>query len=575
MYERNYKLLRSKFKEFFLPTLLTSMAGNICLFADGLIVSFLIGADSLSAIQIITPLVTFINLVYWMIGLGGSVLCSVSKAEFNEERCNGYFTVSIISLLVIGILFTIICLIFTPDIIRLLCSTKPELYSIVAQYYNVIIFEMPFLCYLMSLSYFIRVDGFPKLAFNAILIANVINIIFDVIFMGAFNMGLAGAALASVIGYCMGSIIISYYLFKPQRTLKFIRLKVKLFFNYLKNISTSGFSSASTQLYETIKIFIINALVGYYFGKAGIVAYGICLNSLFILFIFLIGTSQTMSPFVSVYFKEEDYSGVDYIVKRSFKIILASSLILSLLFAIWPQSLLMLFSVKNPADIPVVLDAVRIFSISYVGIGIVFFYTFYTQALEKNKISTLISLLEGLIIPVIAAFVFSQILGGVGIWISVVITEIITIVFIYAYSKYINRKTNGEFSGFFINKHNDEGNIFEYTIEGDVSQAVDLSRNVQDYLAGNKSATLVSLAIEEMLVNIININENIDVIDVIVRNNDKDILISIKDTGVDFNPVVENDNLKFDNISVLNKIADKIDYSRVLGLNSTVITIKN
>ena len=235
----------------------------------------------------------------------------------------------------------------------------------------------------------------------------------------------------------------------------------------------------------------------------------------------------------------------------------------------------MLFSVKNPADIPVVLDAVRIFSISYVGTGIVFFYTFYSQALEKNKISTLISLLEGLIIPVIAALVFSQIWGGVGIWISVVITEIITIAFIFAYSKYINRKTDGEYSGFFINKHNDEENVFEYTIEGDVSQAVDLSSNVQDYLAGNKSATLVSLAIEEMLVNIININESVDAIDVIVRNNDNYILISIKDTGVDFNPVVENDNLKFDNISVLNKIADKIDYSRVLGLNSTVITIKN
>ena len=94
MYERNYDLLRSKFKEFFFPTLLTSMAGNICLFADGLLVSFLIGADNLSAIQIITPIITFINLVYWMIGLGGSVLCSVSKAEFDEERSNSYFTVS-------------------------------------------------------------------------------------------------------------------------------------------------------------------------------------------------------------------------------------------------------------------------------------------------------------------------------------------------------------------------------------------------------------------------------------------------------------------------------------------------
>ena len=108
-----------------------------------------------------------------------------------------------------------------------------------------------------------------------------------------------------------------------------------------------------------------------------------------------------------------------------------------------------------------------------------------------------------------------------------------------------------------------------------IHEATDLARDVEEHLSGNKSATLVSLAIEEMLVNIINTNESVDAIDVIVRNNDENILISIKDTGIDFNPVVENDDLKFDNISVLNKIADKIDYSRVLGLNSTVITIKN
>ena len=150
-----------------------------------------------------------------------------------------------------------------------------------------------------------------------------------------------------------------------------------------------------------------------------------------------------------------------------------------------------------------------------------------------------------------------------------------TILFIFFYSKYINKKTNGEYTGFFINKHNDDEKVFEYTISGDVEEAVNLSRGVQDYLKGNKSETLVSLAIEEMLVNIINNNENVDTIDVIVRNDEDNILISIKDTGVEFNPVIEKESLEFDNISVLNKIADKIDYSRVLGLNSTVITIKN
>ena len=387
-------------------------------------------------------------------------------------------------------------------------------------------------------------------------------------------MGLGGAALATTTGYIVGSIFISYYLFKDERTLHFIRLKVKTIFKYLKEIIKSGFSPSSTQLYLTLKLFIINALIGIYIGKSGLIALGICYNSLFILYIFLIGTSQTMSPIVSIYFKEEDYSGVNYIVKRSLKIVLTSSLILSVLFIIYPQSLLMLYSVNNPSDIPVVLNAVRIFAISYVGTAITFLYTFYAQAIQQNTISTIIPLLEGLILPVGSALILSPIFKGNGIWISFTIVEILTIVFLFAYSKYINKKTNKEYTGFFINKHSDD-NVFEHTIDGNIKDAVNLAKDVGNYLNDFKSSSIVSLAIEEALVNIININEEkINFIDVIIRKNESNILISLKDYGIDFNPVVENKNLKFDNISVLNKIADKVDYSRVLGLNSTVITIK-
>ena len=290
---------------------------------------------------------------------------------------------------------------------------------------------------------------------------------------------------------------------------------------------------------------------------------------------FLIGASQTMSSLVSVYFKEEDYSSVSYIVKKSLRFALISSLVFSLIIIVCPNVMLMLYSVKDPSFVPTVLNALRIFAISFVGIAITFLFTFYSQAIQKNSVSSIVSLLEGLIFPCGSAVILLLILGENGIWISFTVAEAATILFIFAYSKYLNRKTDGEYTGFFINKHNDDKKVFEYTINGNVKEAVDLAHQVQDYLSGNKSAALVGLAIEEMLVNIININENVDVIDVIVRNNDDNILISIKDMGIDFNPVVENDDLKFDNISVLNKIADKIDYSRVLGLNSTVITIKN
>ena len=575
MYERNYELLRSKFAEFFLPTLFTSMAGNICLFVDGLIVSFLLGAANLSAIQIVAPIITFVNLIYWMIGLGGSVLCSVAKAEFDDEKSNSYFSVAIISLLTIGIVIAIVGLIFSGSIAQFLCASQPELIPDVTSYFRSLVIGMPFLCYMMSLSYFIRADGIPTLPFRAILLANIINICFDFIYIQFFNLGIGGAALATSTGYLTGSIFISYYFFKSERTLQFIKLKLSSFLSFLKGIVTSGFSSASTQLYLTLKLLIINSLIGIYVGNAGLVAFGICYNSLFILYIFLIGTAQTMSPIVSVYYKEEDYSDVNYIIRRSLKIVFVSSLALAVLFIICPQSLLMLYSVKDPAYVPVVLNAVRIFAISYVGTAITFLYTFYSQAIQKNQLSTIISLLEGLIFPIGFATVLSFVFGGNGIWISFALAELFTILFIFAYSRYLNRKTNGEFSGFFINKHNDDTKVCEYTIHGNIEEAVELSQEVQNYLEGNKSAMVVSMAIEEMIVNIININDEVDTIDVIVRNNDDNITISIKDTGIDFNPVTENDNLEFDNISVLNRIADKIDYSRVLGLNSTVITIKN
>ena len=573
MYERNYELLKSKFSEFFLPTLFTSMAGNICLFVDGLIVSFLLGAGNLSAIQLVAPVITFVNLIYWMIGLGGSVLCSVAKAEFDEEKSNSYFSVAIISLIVIGILIAVFGCIFSQPIAEFLCASQPALIPDVTQFFVSVIIGMPFLCYMMSLSYFIRADGIPTLPFRAILLANIINILFDFIYIKFFNLGIGGAALATTTGYFMGSVFISYYFFKPERTLQFMKLKAGKFFGFLKRIVASGFSSSSTQLYLTLKLFIINILLGVYLGQAGLVAFSICYNSLFILYIFLIGTAQTMSPIVSVYFKEEDFSGVDYIIKKSLKIVLASSLALSVLFIVYPQSLLMLYSVKNPEHVPVVLNALRIFAISYAGTAITFLYTFYSQAIQKNKLSTLISLLEGFVLPIGLAFILSFAIGGNGIWISFALAELGTILFIYAYSRYINKKTDGEYTGFFINKHNDD-TVFEYTINSSIEEAVKLSSQVQDYIKDTKTGTVVSLAIEEMLVNIINTNNNDnDTIDVIVRDNSDNILISIKDTGIDFNPVIENENLEFDNISVLNKIADKIDYSRVLGLNSTVIII--
>lgn len=577
MYKRRYDLLSSKFNEFFLPTLMTSMAGNICLFIDSIIVSFLIGAVNLSAIQVASPLITFVNLIYWMVGLGGSVLCSIAKSEFDEEKSNSIFSVSIMSLIVLGVLVLILGLLTKGTLIPML-TTSPQIIPLVDSFFTVLLFGMPFLCYLMSLSYFVRADGLPNLAFKSILISNIVNIIMDFVYIKVFGFGIGGAALATATGYAVGSIYVSTYFFKSERTLKFYKLskiKMRKALNYFKDIAVSGFSSASTQLFFTVQLIIYNAVIGIVLGKYGLTAYSVCRSCSFIIYIFLIGASQTMSPIVSVYYQEEDYNGVEYVVKRALKIALASSIALILIFTLVPQTVLTLYNIHDPAVIPVVVNALRIFMISFVGVAVTFLFTFYTQAIKRNKLSLSTSIIEGFIAPIGLLFILNAAIGSNGIWLSFVGAEVITILYIFVYSKYLNKKTNGEFSGFFINKHNDDTKVFEHTISGDVKEAVNLSREVQEYLSGNKSATLVSLAIEEMLVNIVNTNDKLETIDVLIKIQSEHVLVSIKDQGVEFNPTIARKGCGYDNISLLNDIADKIDYTRVLGLNSTVITIKN
>ena len=309
-------------------------------------------------------------------------------------------------------------------------------------------------------------------------------------------------------------------------------------------------------------------------GQVGLAAFNMCYNVLFLVGIFVFGTAQSLLPIIAVYFQEGDYTGVNYVSKRSLKLVVAFGIFFTALFVIFPQSILYLFSVKNPADIPIVMNAIRIFSLCILGYSINFLYIFYAQSVQYTKLANIVTLLEGLILPILFAYLFCYLWGAEAFWISVVAAEFGTVLFIYIYSKYMTKKSNGEYSGFFLGKHEEEGRILEYTLEGNIDDAVNLSRNVQEFITDSRLSILVSLAIEEMIVYIINLNkEKLDWIDVIVRDNENSMLISIKHSGLGFNPE-NNEEVKSDNIDMLKGISEKIDYSQILGLNNTVITIK-
>ncbi|WP_407393907.1 MATE family efflux transporter [Methanobrevibacter sp.] len=571
-YERNFNLLNRKFRELFFPTLMASIAGNFAILVDAFFISMFLGSTFLSVVQSIEPLVAFINAVYWLIGLGESILCKMARADFDNEKGNAYFTISIIATIIVGLIITLSAIIFQDSYVQLLCNST-QLKPFVGQYFFFYALGIVFECYMVCLAYFIKTDGFINMQFRAFLLCNVVNIVFDVILMKFFNMGISGAAIATTIGHIVSAIYITIYLVKSDRTLRFIKIKTSKIIGYLADICKAGFSGSSIPLYTTIRLILLNALIAGILGEMGLSAYNMCYNALYLVDIFILGAVQSILPISAVYYKEEDFNGVDYVTKRSLKIVVAFALFFSALFILFPQVVLFLFNVNNPSDIPVIMNIIRIFSISFIAFAVNSLYMFYAESVQYNKLANMITLLQGLIFPVLFAYLLTALWGADGFWISLVVSEFATVLFIFIYSKIIAHRSNGEYSGFFLNRRHKGILVFEYTITGNIDDAVNLSENIQKLFNDKRISLLVRMAIEDMVVQIININDEIvDLIDVIIKDNDDYILISIKYSGICID-ITEDENME-SNIAILRNISEKIDYSQILGLNNIIITIK-
>ena len=209
----------------FFPTLMVSIAGNFAVLVDAFFISMFMGSMYLSVVQSIEPFVSFINVLYWLVVLGGSIICTMAKAEFDEKKGNAYFTISIIGVTIIGLIITITAIIFQGQYIQLLCHSE-QLKPLVIQYFYFYALGIAFNCYMTSLAYFIKTDGFIKMQFRAFLICNGVNIIMDVVLMKFLNLGISGAAMATTIGIIIAAIYITSYFFKSDRRLKFIKIRL-------------------------------------------------------------------------------------------------------------------------------------------------------------------------------------------------------------------------------------------------------------------------------------------------------------------------------------------------------------
>lgn len=579
--KRNAVTVNRKYTEYFFPTVLTAMATNIAMIVDAIIAGNMLGRDALAAINLLSPITQLYFSLTILFGLGASTVISIAKGKRDEKQANNVFTVTFITLLVISAILIAVQLPLV-DFICSLLTKDMKLHTLLYQYYIPFIIGTPLNLLLLCSIYFIRTDARPKFASNIIIIANVVNLVMDFVYMGVFNMGIMGSSIATVTGYAVGFIVMSTHFFSKKSTLHFdfsILKNLGSFFKIFAHICAVGVPGALGTMLITVKMLFLNTIIQNTGGSEGMVSYSVCSSSQIFMSMFITGASQTMIPIIGVCLGEKDYDGVRYAFRRAAKVLAISSIVITLFIWAAPELIIRFFGITAESDIANTIPALRINSLSFIGLAFSFLFLYYYMAIQKKAFSTAISVVNGIVILIPSALILSGLFGIIGVWISLVVAQVGTLIVIFFMALAARKKSKGKYKDFYLIEESDEHEILSLSFKGTKENAAGVSLYLTSFLTTHNieknQANKIAVAVEEMAADLaerMNQKKKAD-IDIRLLVDKDETVISIRDNGAAFDPTHTANDEELSSIKVIKAISKKVEYSRVLGFNRTIITI--
>lgn len=562
------------------PTILSSVAILLSAFVDGIFASAFCGNDAFAAVNLSEPAVLFMQAVFFLFGIGGAVRISVAKGRREHEKANTLFSLAVVFGVISSVVVGILGVLFIDPIVSVMCNNA-ELTQMVKDYTLVTFLGAPLMIFVPMMTYIIRTDGMPKLSANILLFANLLNLCMDVVYMKFLNMGTRGAALATVTGYALGLGLVIVYFRSRKRTLKFHIPKGEEW-KETGNLCTGGIASVFNTILLFVKSILLNRIVLATGGAAAMAVFSVCNFTVTFASMFIGGGSDTMTPLLGMLYGERDQKGMDYVFRRTMLVVLVSCLAMVAVMLIVPQAVLGLFDITSASKLAMGIPAIRIFSFSLLGVGILYTLMNYYQTISHKGMSVLITVLRGLAVTVPSAYFFSSVLGVTGIWISIPVAEFLTLLIIVAVSLITAAKSGGKFKGVLLKETVPEGEaVFDLTLAAGKEEAGNVAEMAEAFCLENgateKQASFAGVLSEEMIENVRLYNEKEEKrpqIDLVLRIMPEEMLILVRDDGKTLSSAEpEEGSEEFSNLKMIHSIAKKVDYSRTLGLNSTVVTL--
>ncbi|WP_195990106.1 MATE family efflux transporter [Clostridium sp. D53t1_180928_C8] len=416
--------VRKLYFKYFFPTMCAALSTSVYILFDTIFIGQGVGSKGLTALNISLPIYSVYFGTGLLIGIGGSTLMSIEKGRGRLDKANKIFTLSFILGLILAIIYCIIGFVFLEEIALILGATK-EIMPFVKEYMVVVVIgTIPFVMGSV-MAPFIRADKAPKKAMFAVIFSGFLNIILDYIFVFPLNMGMRGAAIATVFSYTISCLILLTHLLSKNNTLRFKKDFYKL--SYITRIFKCGLPSLFIEVSLGFIIFIFNIQILKIIGDDGVTAYSIISNTGIIAVALFNGISQTIQPLISINMGANLKERADKLRNLGLSTALVIGVAFFILCIVFPESIVRIFVKPTDTVLAIAINSIRIYSTAFIIMGINMVSGAYFQSIELAKESFIIAFCRGLLFVSICVFILPLFLGINGVWLSVPIGELLTL----------------------------------------------------------------------------------------------------------------------------------------------------
>ena len=574
-------LIAKALHQFMWASILASVASQIAITTDAIVVSQFIGPEAISAVNLTMPVVIFFNFLMMLFGMGGSVLVARSLGERDAQTTNKIFSSTLIGLIIVGVFFSALLLIFSPQVASFITNDTPVVYTLSLRYLRIMLLGTTISILFMTVTNFIKTDGNPQLVMKAVLVSSVVNLILDILFIAVLKTGIEGSAWASIIGSVTALLLCSRH-FRSANNSYHWQLEFKQCHQYILKGVMMGFPMGINTLLLGISIYAINNIILSNLGTDGIFAWAICFQLFIILQMVLSGIATSIYSIGGLLIGEKDIVGLRLLTNKVMKYICLSLLVLTLFVLITPESIGWLFASKNIQSEDMFHNALRIYALLLIPYAIAVVYRILYQILGYWLLSVVMSIVQmgGMILFVgLLAWIRPE-----WLWWGFPVSGLVLLA-VYWVATCVIHHRNPDAQVMTLLPQAADAQSLNFSVKyqnEDVQQALE---NISTFLESCDidfgTSYQVNLCCEELMYNIVTyaVNKDADkhLFDVHIVCHKETVSVLIKDDGKPFNPILKTVSFNEDGdglgLALVNTMAD-MKYKFMYNQNVVFLTFK-